>query len=216
MQIVISDSVATRSNLARATTIVMVFFVVSRVLGLVRYIVISHQFGTSRVLDAYFAAFNVPDFIFNILAGGALGSAFIPTFSTALADGDKKRAWQLAGAIINIAFIALTAIAALFALFAPQIVAATVGRGFEPSEQSLTTDLMRWMLITPIVFGVSGIVMGILNSLQHFALPALAPVIYNISIIVGAIVLAPTMGVYGLVVGVVGGAFCIYLSRFRG
>ncbi len=207
MQNVNSVSDRTRPSLARAATIVMVFFVLSRVLGLVRDIVISHQFGTLRVLDAYFAAFNVPDFIFNILAGGALGSAFIPTFTAALAVGDQKRAWQLASAIINIVFIALTAIAALFALFAPQIVAATVGRGFAPSEQALTTDLMRWMLVTPVVFGTSGIVMGILNSHQHFALPALAPVMYNAAIIAGAIALAPTMGVYGLVVGVVSGAF---------
>ncbi len=185
----------------------MVFFVLSRALGLVRDIVISHQFGTSRALDAYFAAFNVPDFIFNILAGGALGSAFIPTFSEALTSNDKERAWYLASAIINVVIIAMTTISVLFALFTPQIVAATVGRGFSLSDQALTADLMRWMLITPIVFGVSGIVMGILNSHQHFVLPALAPVLYNAAIIAGAIVFAPTMGVYGLVAGVVGGAF---------
>lgn len=194
-------------RLARAATIVMVFFVLSRVLGLLRDMVISYQFGTSRALDAYFAAFNIPDFIFNILAGGALGSAFIPTFSSALVSSDEKRAWQLASAMINIVFIALTAVSALSAIFAPQVVAATVGRGFAPSDQSLTTELMRWMLVTPIVFGVSGIVMGILNSHQHFALPALAPVVYNAAIIAGAIVLAPTLGVYGLVAGVVAGAF---------
>ncbi len=194
-------------RLARAATIVMVFFVLSRVLGLLRDMVISYQFGTSRALDAYFAAFNIPDFIFNILAGGALGSAFIPTLSAALVSSDEKRAWQLASAMINIVFIALTAVSALSAIFAPQVVAATVGRGFAPSDQSLTTDLMRWMLVTPIVFGISGIVMGILNSHQHFALPALAPVVYNAAIIAGAIVLAPTLGVYGLVAGVVAGAF---------
>jgi len=86
------------------------------------------------------------------------------------------------------------------------IVSVTVARGFTIEEQQLTADLMRWMLITPIVFGVSGIVMGILNSYQHFALPALAPVLYNASIILGALFLAPTMGVYGLVFGVVVGA----------
>ena len=193
-------------RLARAATIVMAFFVVSRVLGLLRDIVISHQFGTSRALDIYFAAFNVPDFVFNVLAGGALGSAFIPTFSAALAQSDARRAWQLAGAIINLTFVALTAISALLAIFAPQVAALTVARGFAPSDQALTADLMRWMLVTPIIFGVSGIVMGILNSHQHFVLPALAPVVYNAAIIAGALVLAPTMGVYGLVVGVIVGA----------
>ncbi|MEW5720591.1 MAG: lipid II flippase MurJ, partial [Chloroflexota bacterium] len=193
-------------QLARAATIVMLFFVASRALGLLRDIVISHQFGTARALDAYFAAFTVPDFVFNVLAGGALGSAFIPAFSAALAQNDARRAWRLARAVIALVFVALTALCALLAVFAPQIVALTVARGFAPGDQALTADLMRWMLVTPIIFGVSGIVMGILNSHQHFVLPALAPVVYNAAIIAGALVLAPTLGVYGLVVGVVAGA----------
>jgi len=204
---VLSDSAITRPRaLARAATILMIFFVASRVLGLGRDIVISHQFGTSRALDAYFAAFNIPDFIFNIVAGGAMASAFIPTFSAALALRDEKRAWQLASSIITLAFIAITAVCAVLAIFVEPIVAATVARGFAPSDQALTADLMRWMLITPIVFGVSGIVMGILNSYQHFVLPALAPIFYNAAIIAGALFLSPTMGVYGLVAGVVAGA----------
>jgi len=193
--------------LARAATILMIFFVASRVLGLVRDIVISHQFGTSRALDAYFAAFNIPDFIFNIVAGGAMASAFIPTFSAALALRDEKRAWQLATSIITLAFIAITAVCAVLAVFADPIVAMTVARGFAPSDQALTASLMRWMFITPIVFGVSGIVMGILNSYQHFILPALAPIFYNAAIIAGALFLSPVFGVYGLVIGVVAGAF---------
>lgn len=194
-------------QIAQAATIVMLFFVASRVLGLLRDIVISHQFGTSRALDAYFAAFNIPDLIFNVMAGGALGSAFIPTFAAALAQGDPRRAWRLASAVLSLAFILLTAIAATLALFAPQVVAVTVARGFAPNDQALTASLMQWMLITPVVFGLSGIVMGILNSYQHFVLPALAPVLYNASIIAGAIFLAPTMGVYGLATGVIAGAF---------
>lgn len=193
-------------RLARAAAIVSLFFVASRLLGLVRDIVISHQFGTSRELDAYFAAFNIPDFVFTVIAGGALGSAFIPTFSAILAQNDSARAWRLAGAVIQLTFWLLTAICVVLAIFAAPIVALTVARGFVPAEQQLTADLMRWMLVTPIIFGVSGIVMGILNSHQHFVLPALAPVMYNAAIIAGALWLAPTMGVSGLVVGVVAGA----------
>jgi len=193
-------------RLARAATIVMLFFVASRVLGLIRDMVISHQFGTSRELDAYLAAFNLPDLIFNIVAGGALGSAFIPTFSALLAQNDAVRAWRLATAIIQLMFGLLTLICIALAIFASEIAALTVARGFAPAEQRLTADLMRWMLITPIIFGISGIVMGILNSYQHFVLPALAPVMYNGAIIAGALWLAPMLGVYGLVVGVIAGA----------
>lgn len=201
-----SRVLAPAPRLARAATIVMLFFVASRALGLLRDVVISHQFGTARALDAYLAAFTIPDFVFNVLAGGALGSAFIPTFSAALAQNDARRAWQLASALGALVFVTLTALGALLAIFAREVVALTVARGFAPSDQALTADLMRWMLVTPIIFGVSGIVMGILNSHQHFVLPALAPVVYNAAIIAGALVLAPTLGVYGLVVGVVAGA----------
>lgn len=185
----------------------MVFFIASRVLGLLRDVVISHQFGTTRALDAYFAAFTLPDLIFNVIAGGALGSAFIPTFSTALALGDTPRAWRLASAVLNLALVILTGVAALLAFFAPQVVATSVAPRFAPEEQALTASLMRWMLITPVVFGLSGILMGILNSYHHFVLPAAAPVVYNAAIIAGAIFLAPTMGVYGLAAGVIAGAF---------
>ncbi|MDE3092062.1 MAG: murein biosynthesis protein MurJ, partial [Chloroflexota bacterium] len=140
-------------RIAQAATTVMIFFVASRGLGVVRDIVISHQFGTSRALDAYFAAFNLPDLLFTIIAGGALGSAFIPTFAAALAQDDARRAWRLASGVINLALILLTAIAALLAIFAPQVVAATVAQGFAPADQALTASLMRWMLLTPIVFG---------------------------------------------------------------
>lgn len=202
-----------RARIFRAATIVMLFFVASRVLGLVRDIVISHQFGTSRTLDAYFAAFGIPDLIFNVIAGGALGSAFIPTFAAALSHGDTERAWKLASAVLNLALVVLTAVAAVLGLFAPQVVQATVARGFAPNDQELTASLMRWMLITPVVFGLSGVVMGVLNSYQHFALPALAPVLYNAAIIGGALLLAPSMGVYGLAAGVVAGAFLHLLCQ---
>ena len=201
-----SATLAPPPRLARTATMVMLCFVASRALGLLRDMGISHQFGTARVLDAYWAAFTIPDFVFNVLAGGALASAFIPTFTAALAQNDVQRAWQLARALVTLVFITLTALCALLALGAQPIVALSVARGFTPAEQILTADLMRWMLITPIVFGVSGIVMGILQAHQHFLLPALAPIVYNVAIIGGALWLAPVLGVYGLVVGVVAGA----------
>jgi putative peptidoglycan lipid II flippase len=203
----VNAETTTRATIARAALLLMTLFVVSRALGLARDVVIGYQFGTSRALDAYFAAFNIPDFLFNLVAGGALASAFLPVFSGALARRESARAWQLAGSVITLTFLIISAIAAVLALFAPPIAALTVARGFAPADQALTADLMRWMLLTPIVFGVSGIVMSILNAHQHFLLPALAPIVYNLSIIAGALVLAPTMGVYGLTAGVVAGAF---------
>ncbi len=193
-------------ELARAAGVVMVAFVASRALGLAREMIISSQFGTSWELDAYLAAFRVPDLIFQIIARGALGSAFIPVFTECLARGEKEEAWRLASAIFNIVFIAVTVASLLAAIFAPQLVARVVAPGFGPREQALTTSLMRLMLLSSVVFGMSGIAMGILNSFQHFLWPAWAPAIYNLSIIGGALFLAPTMGVYGLAIGVVVGS----------
>ncbi len=195
-----------RARLARAAAIVMVAFVLSRALGLLREVVIGSQFGTSRELDAYLAAFRIPDLIFQLIAGGALGSAFIPTFTSYLAHGNEEEAWRLASSVLNIVAIVLISCAALAGIFAPHLVAHVVVPGFSSDEQALTVGLMRIMLIAPVVFGISGIAMGILNSFQHFLLPALAPAMYNLAIVAGAVFLAPTMGVYGLAIGVVAGS----------
>jgi putative peptidoglycan lipid II flippase len=192
-------------QLVRAATIVMLAFIASRVLGLVREVVIARQFGTSLELAAYLAAFRVPDLIFQLTAGGALGSAFIPVFAGYLAHGQRVVAWRLASAVFNLLLVVLVVAATGAALLAPQL-ATLIVPGFDPATQALTARLMRLMLLSPVIFGLSGLIMGVLNSFQHFLLPALAPVVYNLAIIGGALFLAPTMGVYGLAVGVVAGS----------
>jgi len=169
-------SSAAKAQIARAAGLVMALFVVSRALGLLREMVISHRFGTSGDLDAYLAAFRLPDILFQIVAGGALASAFIPTFAAYLAMDEDHQAWQLASAVINLVLLLTTSLAAVAALTAPWLVRTVVAPGFEAGRQVLTAHLMRWMLLTPAIFGVSGVVMGILNARQHFFLPALAPI----------------------------------------
>jgi putative peptidoglycan lipid II flippase len=210
------QSAADKAQIARAAGLVMALFIVSRVLGLLREMVISLQFGTGGDLDAYLAAFRLPDILFQIVAGGALASAFIPTFSAHLAQQDDRGAWRLASAIINLVLILTSALAALAALLAPWLVGTVVAPGFDAPRQALTADLMRLMLVTPVIFGVSGVIMGILNAQQHFLLPALAPILYNLGIILGALTLAPGMGVMGLAVGVVAGALGHLLIQIPG
>ena len=193
-------------QIARAATLVMALFLLSRMAGLAREMIIGARFGTSADLDAYLAAFRIPDLLFQLVAGGALGSAFIPVFTGCLARQDLRSAWRLFSAITNLVLILMTALAVLAAVAAPLLVRHMLAPGFTPNQQALTTSLMRWMLVSTVIFGVSGIIMGVLNSFQHFLLPALAPVLYNLSIIAGAWFLAPGLGVYGLVIGVVVGA----------
>ncbi|MDW8070871.1 MAG: murein biosynthesis integral membrane protein MurJ, partial [Anaerolineae bacterium] len=193
-------------RVARAAIIVMVFFVLSRALGFLREVVIARQFGTSAELDAYLAAFRIPDLLFALMAGGALGSALIPVLSDYLARDDERAAWQLASAVLNWVVLAMGGVAALVALGAPLLVRTVIAPGFTPAQHALTAELMRWMLLSTLIFGVSGIVMGILNARQHFLLPALAPAVYNVAITLGAWLLGPALGVRGAVVGVVAGA----------
>ncbi len=193
-------------QIARAATLVMALFVLSRLLGLGRQMIVGALFGTSRDLDAYLTASRITETVFLVVAGGALGSAFIPTFADHLTQGDHTGAWELASAVINLTLIVMTVAVGVIALFAPTLVREVIAPGFDPSLQRLTVRLLRVMLVTPIVFGISGIVMAALNAYQHFLLPALAPSIYNLSIIGGAVILGPRLGVVGMAVGVVLGS----------
>jgi len=194
----------------------MALFLVSRVLGMLRQVTISAMFGTSSALDTYVLASRIPEAIFLIVAGGALGSAFIPAFADHLSKENRMGAWRLASAVINLTLIALTVAAALAALFAPALVRTILAPGFDPAQQALTARLLRLMLISSVIFGVSGIVMGVLNAHQHFLLPALAPSVYNLSIIAGALLLGPRVGVVGLAIGVVVGAALHLLVQMPG
>ena len=211
-----AQSPSDKAQIARAAGLVMVLFVISRALGLLREMVISHQFGTGGDLDAYLAAFRLPDILFQIVAGGALASAFIPTFSAYLARDKVRAGRRMASAVINLVLLVTTGLGVLAALLAPWLVRTVIAPGFDAEHQALTAHLMRLMLITPVIFGVSGVVMGILNAQQHFLLPALAPSIYNLGIIAGAVFLAPTQGVRGLAVGVVVGALGHLLVQVPG
>jgi len=208
---------ANMKTIAQAATLVIVFFALSRALGLVRDVVIASQFGTSPNYDAYLAAFNLPDFLFNVIYGGALGSAFIPTFTGYLTRNDREGAWRLASAIMNWLLIVLTVVGILTAIFAPQLVDFVIAPGFkDPAQKALTAEIMRWLMISTVIFGVSGLLMGILNAHQHFLLPALAPVVYNLAIIGGAWFLGPIWGVRGLAIGVVAGATSHLLIQLPG
>jgi putative peptidoglycan lipid II flippase len=193
-------------RMAGAALLVMLFFVLSRLSGLAREIVIGAQFGTSAQYDAYLAAFRIPDLLFQLAAGGALGSAFIPIFSAYWLKEDKREAWLLFSRVLNLMTLVLVGLGAVAALFAAPIVRNILAPGFSAEQQALTAALMRVMLLGTVIFGASGLVMGALNATQHFLAPAAAPVLYNLAIIAAAFALAPIYGVYGLAIGVVAGS----------
>jgi putative peptidoglycan lipid II flippase len=187
--------------LATASLILTSAALVSRLLGWIRLLVIGSQFGASRELDAYFAAFRIPDAIFQLVVAGALSAALIPVFSSYRARGQEAEAWRLASSIINLVVIALAGLSLLMAIFAPVLVP-IVAPGFDVPTTELTIRMTRVMLLSPVLIGMGAVVSGILNSYERFAVPSLAPLAYNLVIILAAIFLAPIMGVEGLAVGV--------------
>jgi putative peptidoglycan lipid II flippase len=204
------------NQIARAALVVILGFMASGVLGLLRTSAFAAIFGASDVFDAFVSAQRVPELLFVLVAGGALGSAFIPVFSRYLTDSeDYEQAWQLASATMTLSALAATVLSLLAFVTAPLFVPFYVN---DADIQGLTVNLMRLMLLTPIIFSVSGLVMGVLNAHQSFLLPALAISLYNVGQIIGALVITPLLptlngepNIYGLAIGTVLGAL-LHLS----
>ncbi|MDP9272714.1 MAG: murein biosynthesis integral membrane protein MurJ [Chloroflexota bacterium] len=203
---------STARILAQASLVLTVAALASRVLGWVRLLVIGSQFGASRELDAYFAAFRIPDAIFQLVVAGALSAALIPVFQGYRARENEQEAWRLASSVINLVLIGLAGFSLLMAIFAPWIVP-LVTPGFDAPTTELTIRMTRVMLLSPVFIGMGAVVSGILNSYERFAVPAIAPLLYNLAIIGAAIFLAPVMGVEGLAVGVAIGSLAHLLVQ---
>ena len=208
-------SKSTRRILISALIVGAGFFI-SKVTGILDDLILARTIGPGPELDAYYAAFGLPDLLFTLIAGGALASAFIPIYTSFLTQENRSGAWQLFSAVTNTAFIAAAIGSSILALFAPWIVSETVGRGFSPEYQQLCANLMRVILIGTVVFSISGVVMSALQANQHFFLPALAPIMYNLGILFGVIFLAPTLGVWGPAIGVVIGSVLHLLIQVPG
>lgn len=189
----------------KATVIIAVFSLLAKILGLARDAIFSHNFGTSVVIDAYFAAFRIPDFIFNLLILGTFSVAFIPIFSQYLMK-DREEADKLASSILNATLIGILALCAVALIFLDQLIT-IIAPGLRGESRELTKVFTMVFLASPVFLTLSSIVSSMLNTYKRFALVSVAPVVYNLSIILGAVWLYPIMGAPGLALGVVIGAF---------
>ena len=201
---------ATRT-VAGAAVLVGLGFLGSRLLGALRAVAIANEYGTSAELDAFWVAIRLPDLVFQVLAGATLAAAFIPVYASYVARRGDDEAWRLASIVLNWVLLATIALATVVFLAAEWIVPAMapgLGEGL-PNQDELRHDaifLTRMMLVSPILFAVSGMITGILNARQHFLLPAFAPMLYNLAIIAGAVLLSDRYGVEGLAIGVIVGS----------
>lgn len=174
-------------RIGRATMILSGAFIASRILGLIRTSMFAYVFGTGTVSDAFLQAFLVPDLIFNIVAGGALSSAFIPVFTHyMIGERDEKTAWHVASSALNMAIAIMMGLALLAIIFAPWLVP-LYNPGVPAVELGLIISLSRIMFLQSIMLGGGVIVTSILNSRQHFLQPAIGTVVYNVGLILGLI-----------------------------
>ena len=200
-------------SLAQASLVMIGTLVASRILGWLRLSVIGAQYaGEPRELDAFLAAFRIPDTIFNLLVAGALASAFIPVFSGYLAKEREQEAWRVASSVMNAMLIALIGLSAVMWIATPLIVPVMVP-SYDARQQELMTELTRIMLLSPIFMGLSALFTGVLNSYRQFLSGATAPLVYNAVIILFAIFGAPFLGIRALAIGVVAGAAMMWLIQ---
>lgn len=179
-------------RIARNTAIFSVATGLSRIAGLVREIVASSFFGTSGPFSAFTIAFQVPNLIRNLFADAALSAAFVPVFTELLEQGKRREAYRLASSMLFVMTAILGAVTALFILGAPLIMPLFTGDTFSAQLNDLTIGLSRVLFPIVVLLGINGLVVGILNSTDHFTIPALAPLVWNIVIIVLLVVLKPT------------------------
>ena len=195
------------SFLARTSILIAFFFTIDKVLAFVRVGIISRLYTDEvGLLDVFNSANNVPDVLFALISGGALAMAFIPLMSDYLTTKGREAAWDLFSRVANLAFVVTGLVAIFVSIFAQQIVDNIIVPGFTAEQRLLVAELMRLNLISTIIFSISGLVMASLQANQHFLLPALAPIMYNIGQIFGALIFVPHFGIQGLVYGVILGA----------
>jgi putative peptidoglycan lipid II flippase len=202
------------NSITVAAVVVAGSSLVSRLLGVLRYSILARM-GAGQVLDVYYTAFRIPDFIFNIVVMGAITAGLVPVFSNLINDrkdgrltlfsNDNKEAWKLVNNLLNLLLLSLAALSIIGFVFAKPLIK-ILAPGFSAEAIKQTADLTRIMFFSPILLGVSSIFGGVLQSFKRFFAYSLAPIFYNAGIIIGALFFVPVLGVYGLAWGVVFGA----------
>ena len=200
----------------RASLLIAFLFTIDKLVALYRQSFVGRAYGVSAALDAYNSANNLPDLIYAVISGGALGLAFIPILTETLNKEGREAMWSLFSRVANYGFIVTASLAITLVTFADPLIRNIVVPGFPSAQQDLTIQLMRLNVIALMIFSLSGLVIGVLQANQHFFLPALAPILYNIGQIVGVVFLAPTFGIFGLAYGVILGAALHLLIQVPG
>ena len=197
-------------NILPPTLLLALSALFSRLLGLFRDHLLAKTFGATAGtgiynLDTYYAAFRIPDLLYNLLIFGALSAAFIPIFTQYKKEGEMGSAWEFANSMLHLMLIVVLVIAGLSYLLAPYLVH-VVAAGFSEEQLQITIKLMRILLLSPILFSITSVLISIQDSFKTFFFRSLGPLFYNLGIIAGILFFAQNFGVVGVTFGVVLGA----------
>ncbi len=186
--------------------------IVSRFLGLIRDRILAAKFGAGDTLDIYYAAFKIPDFIYGLLILGAVSAAFVPVFTKLISQKKTEESWKLVSQLITVILIGLSFLSLILFLLTPYLVKGLT-IGFSQEKRDLVIELTRVMLLSPVILGISAIMGGVLNSFRKFFFFSLAPIFYNLGIIIGVVWLTEFFGTIGLAEGVILGASFHFLIQ---
>ncbi|HNP79748.1 MAG TPA: murein biosynthesis integral membrane protein MurJ [Candidatus Pacearchaeota archaeon] len=203
-----------QAGIKKATLIMVVSVLISRVLGLLRDRFLAGYFGASVDLDIYFTAFRIPDLVYSIIFAGGITVSFLPIFSEYFKK-DKEEAWKIVNYVLNLFFILYFLFLLIFIIFTPQLIS-YLAPGFDAAAQAKTVDLTRLVFLSVLFFGMSSVMAAILNYFNNFLAFSIAPILYNIGIIFGIIFLSPYFGIFGAGIGVVLGALLYLLVQIPG
>ncbi len=207
-----------RFSIAEAALLLMMAYIASRGFGVIRQSMFNAIFGTGPEANAYYAAFRLPETLYNLIAGGALIQAFVPVFVSYEKHHGQTETWRLASLVFNVMLVTLTAIVLVAEFLTPSFVNKLLVPGYSPAEQALTTSLTRIVLVQPLILGMATIASGILSSKRQFLLPALSIAVYNFGLIGGLLftLAIPGVGIYGPTYGVLAAATCQLLVQVPG
>ncbi len=198
-----------------AAAIIGLFSFVSRLVGFIRDRILAGEFGAGNTLDIYYAAFKIPDLLFSLIVIGGISASFIPLFTQYYSGNHRPQAWKFANSMLNIILFSMICVSVLMALFAVPI-ASWVAPGFSAEKQEAVGSFMRVMLLAQMVLAISSVFGSMLQSVKRFFLFALAPLFYNVGIMIGALWFVDLFGPIGLAWGVVLGSVFHAVIQFVG
>ncbi|MEK7599638.1 MAG: murein biosynthesis integral membrane protein MurJ [Patescibacteria group bacterium] len=197
-----------RISISNVAALLVITAFTGQILGFLRTKLVNSNFPTTgpHSTDAYFAAFNIPDLFFFTLAAGALGVAFMPVLSDRLYKGDRKGMWEISASLMNLLAILMFVVGVIMLIFARPLIQYIVAPGLSPEQLDIATNIMRLLAFNPLLFSISGVLTSVQQTMGRFFFFAVAPIFYNLTIIISIYVFKDNIGLVGLGVGALIGA----------